>query len=288
MTAPTEAAPPPEPGVRQYSLLCLAALGLLFLVLMLGLPPWARAYGLVPVVIGLLGVGLRWRLAPLALLLTLTALLTVVAQVADVTLRRVPISSSPATDLLLAAAVLAYVAGHYRLQALTQFIFPRDPRRPTAGPLARRAAGRPPAAPPPRRSPGRASSEELVQLLLVVPVCLLLAMLAFRLLVPREVPHDLFGDDWAATQEGPGASVLATAQLVAEALWRGRFLLWTLGAGALVVSGLLTYLAWRRRGPDEAVVFLQDVAWAETRGEQRRIDSWLVGARRRRRGKEMP
>ncbi len=270
------------PGVRHYSFLCLAAVGLLFVVLMLLLRDWAQVYGLLPVVVGLVGVGLRWRLAPLVMVLTLGGLLMVTGELGQLPIGGPPLPPSVA-DLALCAAVLAYVAGHYRLQGLTQFLFPRDPRRPARAAPVR---GRPSSALPPQRSPGLASSEELIQFLLAVPVCLLLAVLAYRSLVASAPTPDIFEQDWRKTPGGPGESALATVQFLTDALWRGRYLLWTLGAGTLVMSGLLSYVAWQRRSRAEAVLFLQDVVWADTRGEQRRIDAWRVGARRRRERKK--
>jgi hypothetical protein len=191
-----------------------------------------------------------------------------------------------ATDLLLAGAVLAYVAGHYRLQALVRFLFPRDPRRP-ATPAAR--ARRPHARVPEQRSPGLASQGELLWLLLALPTWALLGVVAYRLLVPNE-PLALFGDELEPSGlEAYQYQGLLTLQVLGEILWRGRALLWVLGVGVLFVSGVLGYLAWNPKRRAEAEVFLQDTAWRETRREQRRIDSWLVWARARRgRGKEGP
>ena len=52
-------------------------------------------------------------------------------------------------------------------------------------------------------------------------------------------------------------------------LWRLTLLAWFVILGTFVCRGLLGLLG--KRSPDEALMFIQDVFWRETRGEQRRI-----------------
>ena len=72
---------------------------------------------------------------------------------------------------------------------------------------------------------------------------------------------------------------------VADAAWQGMLVLWLVGGGVLAVAAMLRYLALRRLTAPEAALYLQDVLWRETRGEQRRLNRWLAWAwlRRRRR-----
>ena len=63
--------PEEDVGIRNYTILALAALAALFLILL------QRGFGLLsllPVVIGLLGVGLNWRMAPVLALVTVAIL----------------------------------------------------------------------------------------------------------------------------------------------------------------------------------------------------------------------
>jgi hypothetical protein len=64
-------------------------------------------------------------------------------------------------------------------------------------------------------------------------------------------------------------------------VWRLVVLAWTLILGAITCRGLLAFLARGRRRPDEALMFLQDSFWRDTRGEQRRLFRWLAWARLR-------
>lgn len=71
---------------------------------------------------------------------------------------------------------------------------------------------------------------------------------------------------------------------VSHMMW----LLWVVGGGTALVCGLLRCWAWRQLTPEEALLYLQDVAWRETRREQRRLNRWLAWAwlqRSRREGK---
>ena len=53
------------------------------------------------------------------------------------------------------------------------------------------------------------------------------------------------------------------------------------GLGLFVAVGVTRYWIWRRMTLAEATLFLQDVQWQETRGEQRRLNRWLAWARLR-------
>ena len=66
-------------------------------------------------------------------------------------------------------------------------------------------------------------------------------------------------------------------------LWRGILLIWILGLGLLTASSVLGYLAWTRMSPAEATLFLQDVAWRETRRERTRINRWIAWAKLKKR-----
>ena len=53
--------------------------------------------------------------------------------------------------------------------------------------------------------------------------------------------------------------------------------------GTSAASSVLGYLAWIRMSPAEATLYLQDVAWRETRREQTRINRWIAWAKLKKR-----
>jgi hypothetical protein len=272
MSTVPEAAPPTENGVRNYQFFCFCALVSLGLVL---LQRGVGAWCLFPVGVGLVPVLFRWRVGPLLLLLSLAATLFVTSAHGQVLLPRRPVRSTPVSDLMLSAAVLAYVAGHYRLQGLAHFIFPRDPRRLPAAPAKRGLVV------PAQRSPGLATPAEMVLLLLSLPVWAGIALFCSPWLIPAADEPRLFEVDGRPPLEFMEQAVVLT-QFFLNGVWRCRLLVWFMGAGLLLASGLFGYLAWGRLNAAEALLYLQDTAWGETRREQRLLHSWLVWARRRR------
>jgi hypothetical protein len=246
------------PAVLLYQLLCLGGLALV-LVVRLG-----RGIGLVDllvIVIGLLGVVARLRLAPVLLLLLVAA---------GELVPRVMWGARPMgwydfgwtfrpDDVILCCGVLGYVVAHFRLQGLVHVLLPLDrrlrerpPRPHGVGQVVRR-----------KRSPALVHPVEVGVFLLSLPLWALLAQAVWYWLAARrsmlDFPHGLT-----------------------------RFLLltWALGVGGLVVSSLLGY--WKRRGMkgEEAALLLQDTLWRETRREQRRLSRWLTWSRVRRETKE--
>jgi hypothetical protein len=227
-----------ETAVQVYTYICLTALVVLFLVLLRrGLGGW----GFVPAVVGLLGLVLRWRLAPPLTLIVLTFVLYL----------REPVVIHPfqflsrgfsLSDWLISVSVLAYFAGHYRLQGLTHSIFPIDPRR-------RQSAERL------IRDPDLAQSAEVGWMLLSLPVLALAAQLIWRLLPQEE-----------------GKYGLDTGK------WRGLLLAWLAIILLLGVASVLRYLSWRGWNRRQARIVLQDALWQETRQEQRRLAGWTAWA----------
>src|SRR5262249_19991761 len=112
MTRPAEPPRSPEPFFHPYAVVCLVALGVIFVVEFPGGPILTTPRVLV---VGVVGVLLRWRAAPLVLLLIFAAGhlleqerltgLWVVARRA----RGLRVG-----DVALCAAMLAYAAAHYR------------------------------------------------------------------------------------------------------------------------------------------------------------------------------
>lgn len=255
-----------DPVVPTYTALCLVAVGVMFLVLLQrGFGSWS----LLPPLLGCLGLILRWRVAPLLLLLALAGLLFVEGPLRHGV--RVGVLSGthfPIADFVLCGAVLAYVGACYRLQSLELYIFPPDPRRRER--TSRKASEVPRPASRPfhrRRSTQVASPWEIGRLLLALPLWATLAQLGWWSLL--QLPWEAFDlPRWVV---------------------HGLVVTWILAVALFVSAGVLNYLSLRRMRPLEAQLFLQDTLWYETRREQRRLNRWTAWARlRAARAKEMP
>jgi hypothetical protein len=252
-----------ESGPIPYQVICLASLVVMYLVEAQRGP---QALNLIVPLVGLLGVLSKGSAAPVLLLfaLTLSHLLGPVLTSRDflepgfLSGRRGgqggPLHLG---DLVLAMAVLAYVAAHYRLQGLTQHILPPDPRRrlPERGFLGRILLQ------PQPRAAHLASPVEVGLFLLAIPVWALVAQVIWLTL---DRPWDPAG--WPP--------------------WANRLVLlaWLVGIGLILAKA--AFGLWKRwqHDPHEAATFLQDVLWHETRREQRRAARWLALGRLKRSG----
>lgn len=248
-----------EPGVSHYVVISLAALFAMFLVLT------QRNFGtlaLFPVAVGLLGVVTGWSTAPVMVLLTVAGCLHVQNQY-------IRGFAGPRhlwlTDLLLCAAVLAYAMAQYRLQGLRGSIFPLDRRR-REGPK-RWQVGFPPRFEKEvfrqRRSPALVSSREIGWFVASLPIWV----------VSAQVFWNSFPSNWG----NPGLPI---------SFWRTLLMAWFIGLAIFMTSAILNYWKWRRMTLEEATLALQDVAWKETRLEQRRQNRWLAWARLKKQRKE--
>jgi hypothetical protein len=157
-------------------------------------------------------------------------------------------------DVALCAAVLGYVVGHYRLQGIWYDLLPPD---------SRQRAGRPrrsfpwfkklcPALHEPRPA-GAVNREEIAWLITTLPIWAIVAQLMWAVL-PREDNNRL------------GLPSLNQMLLV----------LWLLIIGFWTVRTVLDL--WKHSGHDPATaqLYLQDLLWRDTRGEQRRVNRWLA------------
>ncbi len=246
------------PGATHYLIVCAAALAVMLMVGVLeqGMSCWS----VVPILIGLLGLVTRWSSAPLLLVLTLAGFELVLVPMRDFAFGRLGREPSGFSMLILSAAVLAYVAGHYRLQGLVGRLFPADPRRP-GGKVPKSARTLPGLRPEEavvrqRRSPQLVTSLEVIVLVASLPLWAALAAFLWLVLSSPVEFMEL---------RGPGGRLV--------------LLIWLFGFGALAVSSLLHYLGRQGMTREEAMVELQDLLWRETRGEQRSINRWLAWAR---------
>ncbi|MBY0524930.1 MAG: hypothetical protein K2R98_16110 [Gemmataceae bacterium] len=239
--------------VRNYEYFCLAALLVLLLLL------FQRGIGLtclLPFLIGLGGIAGRWRLALPALLVSLAFVVT------DTWLSNSGMAGihqdDALNDFLLCAAVLGYAAGQMRLQGVAGQLLPPDSRVTEPASKAKDAT----------EKPGRQA--DYARELLILGVSLVfwagVAPLVWELL--------------------PGRVGLA----IAPRVWRLIVLGWLLILGLIVAGGLLRGLGRDARKRDEAILFLQDILWRETRREQARVQRWQAWRRLRaqRRRKEIP
>lgn len=241
----TPAGPWDEAAARAYGVVALAALGVLVVALVdKGFGLWA----LLPTLVGLLPLLLRWPGGPPALVFCLAVLLIRGAR------EGVGISWSgraSVTDVVLAAAVLGYSVGSYRLRSLTVGIFPSEPRRSRGKRVPRQ-----------RRAGRLVSPKEVAALVLSLPAWTLGALVL-----------------WGVLPLGRGNPGLDPR------LWRVIWLAWLWGWAGFLAWGAIGYVAARWMTAEEAGLFLQDELWKETRREQRRLGRWLAWAEIRRRRK---
>ncbi|MFO0808416.1 MAG: hypothetical protein U0746_07320 [Gemmataceae bacterium] len=208
----------------------------------------SETWALAPALVGGAGLVFRWRLSVLCVFLSLAYVLIApsFSGVHFVQPRRIP----PLTiDLLLCASTLVYVMANNRMLSLEVTLLPVEPQRP------RTAA--------PTRSIDTAPTGEIFGAIIVAAGA---TVAAFFL--------------WEAT------AVLDPPLGIPRRDWRVGQVIWAVSAILVAVVGTLAYLGWRRQSPLEAELYLRDVFWAETRGEQRLLNRWRAfGLRQRERSK---
>jgi len=266
--------PQNSPVYRHYLLVCLAALLAIMAVLLeKGLGQWS----LLPATLGCLGLAARIRGGPVLVLLGLLWLLLARSTGLDpmrwgrLLLVGQRFSLAPAAawltplDLALACAVLAYVSAQYRLFGLAENLFPRDANQ-------RDAAREPPRGPDgvllrpllQCRSADKVPAGELPTLLMSLPAWCLLGATGWLVLATKASPI-------------PGLPV---------ELWRAVLLVWAVGLFLAATTAGLGYLAQTQATPAEHRLYLQEQLWRQTRGDQGRLNRWLVAARLRRQRRE--
>jgi hypothetical protein len=267
-----ESAPTREEVIRNYEYFSFAALVMVVLIMV------QRGSGLLavmPFLVGLGGIVGAWRAGvPLFLLAATFAIACINAPL----FRRMFTSAwdhDPVSDFLLGAAVLGYAAGQCRLQGASRSVLPPDPRQ---------KRGKMPAD---LKAPGRQGEFGREMLVLAMAVTLWAALApvfweklpvlgrgampepVWRVLAPlvESGRYDAVSDVWAR-------------------VWRLGVLAWVLIVGTFVCRALLRLLS--KAVPEEALMYIQDIFWRETRGEQRRLFRWLAWARLRRERRRRP
>jgi hypothetical protein len=264
-----------ETALETYSYVCGTALVLIGLVLFRrGLFPWA----MFPVGAGLLGLFFRWRIAP-ALVIGITGSCIVYAEPGGQFIRgQTQRLAAGVVDLqtwILCSALLAYVIGHFRLQALSGTIFPGDRRLPKKTGsadlrLSNQARSFHLERPMPKTTAGKNSVErprlgrtvdggEISGLVFTIPCVSFAGLLVLRLLPAAQSELGFF----------------------ANASWSTLVLLWIVGLGVLVVNGVIVYLSLHHLRMTEARVYFQDLLWLELRRDLRRLNRWVVWSRLR-------
>lgn len=247
---------------KYYQVFCAVALAMIFAVKAMDGITGATLLALV----GVWGVLSKLRLAPI-LLLGMIALLELGRNYAWGNMGGPifrPRSPLQVPDILLSVSVLGYVVGHYRLQSLVLNVLPLDPRQRTGPP---RWYVWPPTwhsgIQPTLRSGNLVTAREIGVLVIVLPLAAMIAQAVWAALAPPRPVFDF-----------------------SPAVSRMLLLAWSLVPAVLCAAVIMSL--WRRRhmGPEAAALYLQDVLWAETRREQRRL--WRWAAWRRLRGREMP
>jgi hypothetical protein len=260
---------PREPAVRNYIFVSFAALAVVFFALVrlfrldiryMDGPSTVRLlFCLVPVLVGVAGLLRGWRLGPL---------ITLIIVVVPLFFREIHEAAGPRpsdelqprhfdlTDWVLCGGLLAYVAAHYRILGLTVSILPRE-----------RATRSDPKTPPAeiKRGAHLVSPVEVSWLVLSLPIWAFLAQSVWVSL-PRHIK----------------------LMNLHPKTWQGILLCWLIAGGLLIAAGFLRHIRLRSLRREEAILLMNDTLWAETRGEQRRIQSWLAWGRLRRPQKERP
>ncbi|MCI0379911.1 MAG: hypothetical protein L0215_20200 [Gemmataceae bacterium] len=158
------------------------------------------------------------------------------------------------TDIILCAAVVGFVAAHFRLQSIWQSVLPSDPRR-RAGPPRRQfpwLRKQPPVVAQ-KRPQGQITPFELAGLVLSLSAWAVAAQILWALL-PKQV------------------EIIGLPPRVLQMI----VVAWGLAVGFLIVRGVFSLWRFRQADSATAQLILQDTLWKETRGEQRRIQRWLA------------
>jgi hypothetical protein len=268
MAEPTPKDPADElskhPAVRDYTLVGVSAL----LILTLGLSQDGLGWwSVLPALVGSVTLLVHWSIGP-----PLVLLLLIVLTLARVRQNGIPrffdLDSSLLGDAVLAMAMVVYLGCSFRLQALVRGLFPADPR--LQGRSARtRRTGRRWLLPgiPRTRHPDAVRTGEIARLVVSGVLCGGLALLL-----------------WLHLQMNFFEPLLPTMPL---GVWHVLIVLWVGGVTVVVLRGLLGYRSWLQATREEALLYLQDQTWRQTRGEQGRIWLWLTAAGlKARRGKK--
>ncbi|WP_439622814.1 hypothetical protein [Gemmata sp.] len=257
-----------NPAVRSYLITAVAALAMIFLVMF---QQGSDLGGVLIFAVGAAGVVLAWPAAP-AFVLFFLAYFMVFPFGAPIDAyyypREIEEGRFRINDLVLAMAVLVYVAAHFRVLGFTHQA------------IAPEGAVRRPDEPPTRRPPAAVDPSEVGTLLLVACVAVLLGQIVWWVVNAVEAtPAEAFPFRWA-----PARTSYRRA-LEAGGLTPGltRFVAMVGLLSVAVLLGRLVFGYWRLRAmrADEAAMTLLDDGWNETRRERSRQEKWRAWGRAR-------
>ena len=230
--------------------LVLTAAGLLVYFLVMG-QSGNDTGALLAILIAVPGVLARWVISPI-LVLALTTYLRIdpgfLSVISYVSGSRWFLSRTPSgfnlEDVILAAALLAYVIGHYRLTSLVHQGMPEDP-----GFRGDREAPK-----PPMRPADTAPPDELAKLLFIGAGCVVVGQVAWLILTALE------------RAQRPHIFAAGTARLL--------LVIWVVGGGLMLTAAALVYMRAARMSRREASLILRDVHFNEMRRETDRLHRW--------------
>lgn len=186
--------------------------------------------------------------------------------------------AQPVLDILLCVAVVAFAAAYLRLLALTRNVFPVDRRRQRIRTDVTQPVRfmRMPQAEE-KRSPGLVERIEMAPLLLAVAGVAMLAEVFWVWLSERDSLSDLSFTIQVADDAGRTGTQFVPIR-IPRGIWQMLLVLWVFFLTIVPISAVLSWLGMRRATVAEAMLFLQDCVWRETRREQARSARWLAWA----------
>ena len=253
-----------EPAALNYLVLTVAGLLVYFLMMS---SKGNDAGALFAIVLAIPGVLLRWVVSPALVLILTTYLMYDPAFYGLMSFRSGGFGVSVARsrfeieDVVLAASLLAYLIGHFRLTGLIAQGMPEDPtpRRPRDSDHL------------PRRPASLVAPDELPMALAMGAGCCVVGQIAWTVVTLSE-------------KGGRESSLFAPGT--------DRFFMvaWGIGSVLMAIAAVLTYLQWSRMTPAEADVALRDTSFQEMKRETDRLHRWRKWyrervARKRRAGK---
>jgi hypothetical protein len=245
-----------DPRVRGYLVTVGAALAVVTVALSQRGQP---AAGIVPVLLAVPGLLLRWTAMPGVVVVSVCYLLVspTGSPFDGYGYADVRTSYFEGTDLVFVPAVLCYLAAQYRLYAFTIRAVPDDrPRH------LRSAAD-----PAPRRPAEAVPPTELQWLFAGIGA----AVLGGQLLWLGLTKYDIAPADFPPVRLSPsGVSAVGS-----------RFVLFVAAVAAVGIGARLVFWYWRLSGmnADEARLTLLDTGWAEVRREAARQETWRAWGR---------
>ena len=258
-----------EPVARNYAIAALAALAVVFMVLVESGGDISAFGGLAIVVLGVAGIALRWPVSPIfVLLIVVYFMYTPFGDPVDASYNtyrgKIEERRFHFMDVVVVLAVVVYTISHYRLAGLL------------AHAIAREGAARRNDDPLVRRPLAHVRPTELGNMLLFATALVIVGQLVW-----------LFVTSFEVVPRKPVPLKVADPRMYMDAgrwmsLGASRFFIL---AGILIAGTLLARLVfgyWRLRTIDrtEAQMILLDEGWRETSRERSRLEKWRAWGHR--------